>query len=139
MASNLVIFRKKVFDPLKQTWMDEAIPTVTTKRHGWVRSATAATVLASHYVLPGSPITVQRSWMILRLRAFSGSPETRFSIVHSRLGTIDQIYFESPGEETNISAGMPIYALHTGTVKAYLHTPGSAYSGYGVSLEGPEA
>jgi len=138
MSLPVKLFRAQKLDLAKGEWVDEFIPTETVKRRGWVRNVAAATLLASHYVKPGSPETVDRTWLITRARFWAGSPETVFSIVHSREGSIDQIYFESPGEQTDISQIGFVYAFPTGSVKAYLETPGSALRGFAVSLEGPE-
>jgi len=133
------ITRQQVFDPAKQSWVDEELPTISVDRAGSVRNVTAATLLASHYVGYGSPHTVEKVWRIFRARFFAGSPQTLFSVVHSRYGSIDQIYFESPGEQTDLALINPVYIFRPGSVNFWLATPGSAPRGFGVSVGGPES
>jgi len=132
------IERKKLFDTAKQEYVDEPLPTYTAKVAGFVRNVTTATPLISTPVYPGSPYRPM-TWMVNRFRVFTGSPETLFAVVHSRLGTVDRIYFEAPGQETDLAGDMraPVYAFGPGTVKVYLDTPGSCARGFGVSMEGP--
>ncbi len=132
-----VIVRRKIFDPAKQRWIDEELPTYTLRMFGRTNSVTASTPIASAVVPPGSPATDTRSWLIARCRFYAGSPETKFSIVHSLYGTVDEVYFESPGEEVVTAGKLAPYTFPSGEVKVYLTTPGSAKSGFGVSMEGP--
>ena len=133
-----VIMKKKVFNPAVQGWVDEEIPTVTVKRMGWARAYAAGAIIASHYVAMGSPSTVAKTWMVQRARFFAGSPDTIFSIVHSRLGSIDTVYFESAGEQLDLlEAG--VYRFSPGSVRIRMHLAGSTPRvGFGVSLEGCE-
>ena len=133
-----VIIRKRVFDLAKQQWIDQFLPTLTVKRHGWARAYAAGAVIASHYVASGSPATVDKVWIIEKARFHAGSVDTIFSAVHSRIGTVDAIYFESPGAETNIL--LPgVFRFTPGSVRFVMHHAGSTpLVGFGVSLEGPE-
>ncbi|MDI6814129.1 MAG: hypothetical protein QMD10_11420 [Desulfitobacteriaceae bacterium] len=134
-----IAFRKKLFNPATQMWQDEALPTVTVKRMGWARAYSAGAVIASHYVGMGSPSTVAKTWIIQRARFFAGSPDTILSVVHSRLGSIDAVYFESPGEQLDfLESG--VYKFPPGSVRFVMHLAGSTPRvGFGISVEGPEA
>ncbi len=132
-----VIVRRKVFDPLKQRWVDEELPTYTIRLFGKVNNVTEPTLIASATIPTGSPPTDRMSWLVARSRFYAGSPETLFSIVHSELGTVDEVYFESPGDEVVTAGEFAPYTLPSGEVRVYLTTPGSAKRGFGVSMEGP--
>ena len=134
---DMMIIRRRIFDPLKQSWKDEELPTLTLRMRGSVNNVTSPTPIASVFVPYGSPAPEQMSWLIARSRFYAGSPETKFSIVHSVLGTVDEVYFEAPGEEVLTSGKYPVYSFPSGSVTVYLTTPGSALRGFGVSMEGP--
>jgi len=134
-----VIMRKRVFNPATQQWIDEEIPTVTIKRMGWARAYAAGAIIASHYVGYGSPSTVQKTWLVQRARFFTGSPDAIFSVVHSRLGSIDVVYFEAEGGQLDLLES-GVYKFGPGSVAVKMHLAGSTpRAGFGASLEGPEA
>lgn len=129
------IYRKKLLDRSKYTpeFVDEKIPTLTFKRGSKVRGAGAHITFGSHYIAD------DKTWKIGRLSVSSGSAEAWFEIRHSRLGTIDAIYFSAKGQEIVATDPYrePIYVLTAGSAKIVLPSAGSAnwFSAY---LEGPE-
>ena len=134
-----VIMRKKVFDPAKQSFRDEEIPTVTIKRMGWARAYAETAIIASHYVGYGSPSTIAKTWIVQRARFFAGSPDTLFRVHHTRLGDVDMVYFESPGEQLDLLES-GVYKFPPGSVWIIMHLAGSTpRAGFGVSFEGPES
>ena len=133
-----VIVKKRIFNPATQSWVDEELPVLTIKRMGWARAYAAGAIIASHYVGYGSPATIQKIWVVQRARFFTGSPDAIFSVVHSRLGSVDPIYFESPGEQLDLLES-GVYKFGPGSVRVRMHLAGSTpRTGFGVSFEGPE-
>jgi len=105
---------------------------------GWARAYAATAIIASHYVGMGSPSTVAKTWTVQRARFFAGSPDTIFSVVHSRLGSVDPVYLEAPGGQLDLMES-GVYKFGPGSVRIRMHLAGSTPRvGFGVSFEGPE-
>ena len=129
------IYRRKILDPKKATpeFVDEKIPTLTIVRGSKVRGTGADITFGSHYVAD------DKTWKIGRLSVMAGSVEAWFEVRHSRLGTIDTVYFSGKGDEKLLTNPYlePVYAFPTGSAKIVLPAAGSA-NWFGAFLEGPE-
>lgn len=126
-----IVTTKKLLDKSKDPWeySDEEIPTVSvkllTQRKGRFR-APHGTSLGS-YRISG---TYQGSYSlrITRRSLAVGSPEVSWFIRHSRVGTVDIVYFPSKGQDQALAGPIePVYTFGAGTIVWGFLEAGSAY------------
>lgn len=147
---------KKLFSDRDLDFIDEAIPTRRRGINSIFSPGATAVVMAGSVYVTGSPSHMSRTLQVTKLRVSSGSPNCWFAIVHSRDGTIDSLYLEGKGEQTDIGDLMgPVLSLGPGTVKAYVLGPSNStgtppgfagvgpgtpagVNSYGVQLDGYE-
>jgi len=135
---SVVKIRGQVKDLVKGEWVDVFLPTETIKRGQKVRGTGASVLIASHYVGVGTPATVKKAFLVTRAEFATSSPDTWFSVVHSREGTVGVKYFESPGHQLALAeVNRPIYSFSTGTVRIHGITLGSAQD-FAAFIEGVE-
>lgn len=117
----VVTIRKQIYDPSLERYVNEEIPTHTIKRARRLRTASANTVLASHYISSGSPAITAGTYgygSVARvIRFMYGASKEIEMYVKDRSGTIDFLYLPSAGRELYIGGPYePVYTAE-GTLK----------------------
>jgi len=130
------VFQKKLLEKRRPGLVDEMIPTVPIRifnqGQGIATKGVGSAWLMGSKTLTGSPI--EQTLQIVMERFNTNTPNVFFAIVHSRKGTLDTPYLESPGEQTDVGdLYSPLESFGPGTVKLYALGPGSSKAG---SFEG---
>jgi len=107
---NVIILRKEVYDPSKEEYVKEILPTVSVKKaFRDTGTMSAGELIGSHYIGAGSVLRVTR------MRVYTDAANE--FIVADRNGTLDIIPFETSGGETLLSGpNEPIY-ITEGTIR----------------------
>ena len=138
----LIKYTRRYLDPEKPGFVDDILPTRSIKLkigRGGIRQGTSQ----GSYRLTGSyrestAITSPGTYSLLitRISAFSGSLRHGFFLRHSRLGTIEVVRFESPGDFKALgNIHNPIIAVGVGTL-FWGFTAGGTTQFQGSHLEG---
>jgi hypothetical protein len=133
-------FKDRILDPPE--FVDEEVPSLTIKLpyrglQGRQR-APRGTHTGTYYIKGTQYDTGIGTYgvRITRLSVFAGSRDVFWHIRHSRIGTVDIIYFPASGQEYQLGNGMaPIYSFGPGTISHGFLNAGSAYW-MGYHLEG---
>lgn len=113
--------RKQIYDPSLERYVNEEIPTHTIKRARRLRTASADTVLASHYISSGTNAVDAGTYgygSVARVSRFMYGANKEIELyVKDRTGTIDYLYLPSAGRELMLSDSYkPVYTTE-GTFK----------------------
>jgi hypothetical protein len=133
-------FRDNILDPPR--FVDEEIPSVTVKLPyrslAGRKRAPLGTHTGTYYITGTHYDSYPGSYglRITRLSVYSGSRDVIWRLHHSRVGTVEEIYFPAAGQEIQIGGPRnPIMALGPGTISFGFLNAGSAHW-LGYHLEG---
>ena len=120
MSEELQVQRMQIYDPAREEFLDEELPTVTVKGAGRATSVQAGTALGSYTGLEGGGTVMRLTY--LRVAA---SKEAEF-FLKDRDGTFDYPYLEAAGAE--VTQGGPTTPIHVvkGTFEIGLQVLGTS-------------